>query len=457
MKTRRALLLGTALLASTTGALAQSAPAAPQAWLGDRGIGEGIGIRAGGFELHPGASAELGFDSNYFQRAGSPQEVAQVGGPASALHIRITPTISLRTLEQRIAEEDRQNDRRLFAFDAAGRLSYNELLPFNGADAALFDSARSLQGALSATLDVARARVWSGQANAGYAYIFDPSNQGGYTSNFSRHVLDAGALARWRPGAGAFEWTVLRYALRLTLFDIDAFAYNDNQSHTLSSSGNWKFLPKTAFLYDATAGVIRYRDQSPQNGGPWVNARLGLSGLLTQRFGLLTMVGWATSFYWNRNLAARNYDDFVANAEARFYLTPQTAPAAAYSNVSQPSLAVGYARSFQNGYLGDFFQQDRGYGQLRYLFGGRVVAKFEGGLSVINYPDFLLEGAPQTGFWETRFDLMAFAEYRPSRVVGLNATIHYDANVSQILEAPTYVDDLSFSRFRFFLGARWFL
>jgi len=455
MKTRPSLLLA-ALLAVPTQALADPPPA-PQPWLGDRGIGEGIGIRTGAFELHPGISGEVGLDSNYFQRGSSPAEVAEVGGPAAALHIRITPTLSLRTLEQRIADEDKPKDRRLIAFETNGRISYNELIGFNGADAALFDSVRSLQGALSANLDLAKGRPWGAQLSGGYAYVFDPSNQGGYTSDYSRHILDAGGLIRWRPGAGAFEWTILRYGFRMTLFDVAAFDYNDNQTHDFSSIGNWKFLTKTAFLYDANFGNIRYRSGSPQNGGTWINGRLGLSGLVTQRFGLLAMAGWATSFYWNRNLAAQNFDDFIANAEARFYLVPQTAPQPAVEKVGPPSLAAGYARSFQNGYLGDFFQLDRVYGQLNYLFGGRVVTKFEGGLSVINYPDFLLEGAPQSGFWETRIDLLAFAEYRPSRTVGLNVSINYDANVSQVLQAPTYVDDLSFSRFRFFLGARWFL
>jgi len=456
MKTRRALVLGAALLTVSAVGSAQS-PKAPQAWLGDRGIGEGIGIRAGDFELHPGASAELGFDSNYFQRSSSAVEEAQLGGPAAALHLRITPTFTLRTLDQRIAAVDKLDDRRLVALELNSRLSYNELIPLSGDDVELFDAARSLQGALSTTIDIARNRPVAAQASAGYAYVFDPSNQGGYTSDFSRHLLDAGLLAKWRPGGGAFEWTVLRYTLRVTLFDIDAFDYNDNQTHTLSSIGNWKFLPKTAFLYDANFGLVSYRPLSPLNGGPWMNGRLGLSGLLTQRFGLLAMAGWATSFFWDRNLAVQNFDDFIANAEARFYLVPQTSPPAAFANVGPPSLAFGYNRGFQSGYLGDFFQQDRLYGQLSYLLGGRVLAKFEAGASFINYPDFLLQGIPQAGFSETRIDLLAFAEYRPSRTVGLNVAINYDANASQVLQGATYVDDLSFSRFRFFLGARWFM
>src|SRR5262245_41610126 len=119
MKKLVALALAGGVLALPWVALAQ-APAAPQAWLGDRGIGEGIGIRAGSLELHPGISGEVGVDSNYFQRSSSAIEEAEFGGPAPALHLRITPTISLRTLEQRIADEDKAKDTRFFTFEANG-------------------------------------------------------------------------------------------------------------------------------------------------------------------------------------------------------------------------------------------------------------------------------------------------------------------------------------------------
>src|SRR4051812_25988210 len=64
---------------------------AQQPWLSDRRYGEGIGIRAGNLELHPGVSGEVGYDSNYFLRA--PEE-----DPISAYRIRITPSLTLSTL-----------------------------------------------------------------------------------------------------------------------------------------------------------------------------------------------------------------------------------------------------------------------------------------------------------------------------------------------------------------------
>ena len=76
-----------------------SIAAAQQPWLQDRAAGEGIGIRTGNFELHPSIAAELGYDSNYFQRAGdgTPSEEPVV----DAFRLRNTPSITLSTLRQR--------------------------------------------------------------------------------------------------------------------------------------------------------------------------------------------------------------------------------------------------------------------------------------------------------------------------------------------------------------------
>src|SRR5476649_1438496 len=73
------------------GALPLTAHAQTQPWLANRRYGEGIGVRVGDLELHPGISGEVGYDSNYFLRA--PQE-----GPLGSYRFRVTPSISLSTL-----------------------------------------------------------------------------------------------------------------------------------------------------------------------------------------------------------------------------------------------------------------------------------------------------------------------------------------------------------------------
>src|SRR4051794_6248518 len=64
-----------------------------QTWLKDRRYAEGIGIRTGDLELHPGIGAEFGYDSNYFLRAGNALEPK-----IDTLRLRISPTFSLSTI-----------------------------------------------------------------------------------------------------------------------------------------------------------------------------------------------------------------------------------------------------------------------------------------------------------------------------------------------------------------------
>src|SRR5579871_5326222 len=64
-----------------------------QAWLSDRGLTQGRGIRVGDFELHPGVGVEFGYDTNVFSAPdGSPQ--------VQALRLRGTAHIQISTLTQ---------------------------------------------------------------------------------------------------------------------------------------------------------------------------------------------------------------------------------------------------------------------------------------------------------------------------------------------------------------------
>src|SRR5690606_14328581 len=90
MKTR--VLLAAALALTC----ARSAHA-QQAWLQDRRYGEGIGIRVGDLELHPGIAAELGYDSNYFQRS-------EEEDPIDTWRAVVTASASISTLGPRRRE-----------------------------------------------------------------------------------------------------------------------------------------------------------------------------------------------------------------------------------------------------------------------------------------------------------------------------------------------------------------
>src|SRR5438309_1416749 len=73
-----------------------------QMWLKDRRYGEGVGIRTGDLELHPGIAGEFGYDSNYFLR--SDRDDGEK--PVDTLRLRITPSFSLSTISQQRRESE---------------------------------------------------------------------------------------------------------------------------------------------------------------------------------------------------------------------------------------------------------------------------------------------------------------------------------------------------------------
>lgn len=456
-KLSAATLLGALAFSSNAAAQDSTYSGGGQPWVANRTIGEGAGIRSGNLEWHPGISGEFGYDSNFYQRAGTPAEDANFGPVTGILRLRVIPQLSLRSIDRRqqLAGDENKQLPPPVGFELKGNVAYNELISLDSRFTQQFSDMRNLEGGLAGVLKFFPERQWSGNARASYSYIFEPSNLAGFFGAYNRHTIGVGGNLLWRPGGGAFDWNLIDYNTRFTLFDQSAVGVYNNGMHRFSTNGRWRFLPKTALLFDGGLGILDYENNTNLNSGEFLTARIGANGLLTKHLGLLVMGGWAASFFHNNNGLVRNYDDFIAKAEAKWYFNAGTRLQEGSANVGVSSVALGYDRSFEQSYLSDFFQRDRGYAQFGYFFGGRLITTLDAGLSLINYPDFLF-GGEQQGFSETRIDVTGFAEYRLTETVGINLTVQYDQNISQIITGP-FTDDLSFNRFRGFLGARWFL
>lgn len=428
-------------------------------WVQDRAIGEGAGIRTGRVEWHPGISGEFGYDSNWFQRAGSAVDDANFGPVLPSLRFRVIPQLSLRTVD-RSAEEGkdiRKVPKPVATFELHGAALYNEFIGLKSGTGEIFSNQRNVGARTGASLNILPGRVWSGGVVAGYNYYVEPSNIAGFGGQFDRHTINGGASVKWTPGGGAFNWTLLDYGTTFTLFDQSQFGVYNNGNHRLATKGMWRFLPKTAVLYDGSFDIIRYQEQG-QNDGEILGVRMGLNGLLTKRIALLAMAGWGASFYQNDNGVVRNFNGLLAKAEAKWFLSADGKLKDGDADVGASAVAVGYVKDYANSYLGDYYSRNRGYAQMSYLIGGQVVTTAAVGGSLIQYPDFYVEGeAPQSGFDEARIDAEIFAEYRPLQTLGLSLQLRYDQNISRVLTFTTYQDDLSFQRFRAMLGVRWFL
>ncbi len=429
------------------------AAAQGQPWLADRRLGEGPGIRTGDLSLHPGIAGEVGYDSNYFQRSSAEDEIA-------AWRFRLTPSLSLKTLSGPRAPDQH----RAFNFEANLAATYNELLAADSDFSDEVSEQRHISGTLGLKLEIAPTRPFGGDVYADYTRMVQPSNTPEDSLAFDRHAVRGGLGLSWRPGGGLFDWR-LGYEYQGTYFEEEAFEHLDNGQHSIKTRGRWRFLPRTALMYDASLGFLRYtRDTGQQDSTP-LRARVGVNGLITNRFALLAMVGWGASFYESRDgKPVHDFDSVIGHGELKWFVSPQPDLDSTSASVGLSSVALGYVRDFRNSYLGDHYQQDRGYLKFDYFLGGVVVFGVEGGLTHVSYPQsYFASGAPRFGaFGENRLDASAFAEYRTSDSFGLNLTGRYNANLTRN-EVPTsetdpaLTDDLRFNRYEIYLGARWFM
>lgn len=445
------------LLGTTTVVLSASAQ---QPWIRDRRLGEGAGIRTGNLELHPSLAAEFGYDSNYFQRG--PEDPEPV---VDTLRFRVTPSLTLSTLGRTRREGDPKEVTPPilnFSFGAFG--TYNAFIPLDDRDD--FDNRSNLSGGLNAALELFPKRPITWDLNAGYRRQIDPSDIASGDTDFDRHTIRAGTGVTWTPGGGLFSWRV-GYGVTATYFTETGFDLLNNAQHVFETSGHWRFLPRTAAIYDGSYRLIRYSESGEdQVDGEVIQSRIGASGLITNRFAFRVLGGWAASFYDTDE----NFDGPVGNAELKFYLRPNPRVHETSASVGLSSIAVGYDRSYAHSYMGPYFKRDQGYLLFEYFIGGVIVTSLRGHIARNTYPTFDVvadaDGDPDTpetelrevDLHETRIGGTLFAEYRVTSNVGINATFEVDRNIGGG-DNPVPVqppDDLDYTRYQAYLGARVF-
>jgi len=440
------------------GALPLRAHAQTQPWLSDRRYGEGIGVRVGNLELHPGISGEVGYDSNYFLRA-------KEENPIAAYRFRVTPSITLETLGQQRREGLTPSVQAPLQFNAGAYASYNELVAADSKYSSQVSNQRNLDAGANLGLNIFPVGRVGIDGYGNFVRTIQPSNDTDVANAFNRDTFRAGAGLTWRPGGGLFSWRA-GYEFMYNYFEEDPFKPLNNYQNQVNLRGNWRFLPRTSLTYDGSYTWISYAKNTEQSDGAIVRSQIGINGLITDDFGFLGRIGWAGTFYDQfAGQKEAQFDSVVGQAEVKWYLGGQTHNTDALTApVGLSWVALGYTRDVQNSYLADFYQRDRGYAQLTYLLGGVFVGSLTGGVARLAFPD----SAVHPAFAETRADATAFGEYRLSNTVGVNFTVNYVQNFTDVvIAAPAGTmpaagttaagDYLAFQEWQAFLGVRWFL
>lgn len=433
---------------------------AQQPWLADRRYGEGIGVRAGNLEFHPGVSAEAGYDSNYFLRAPSED-------PLSVYRFRLTPAFTVSTLTQRRLERDGGlPPPPSLTFRGGAYVALNGLV---ATDSSRSDDLRGQRVPWDLGADVLfnimpQARVGE-DVYANFVRSAQPSNLADPDVVFDRDSIRTGAGVTWRPGGGLFDWR-LGYEFQYNYFEQDSFKTLNNYNHTINMRGRWRFLPRTAVLYDGGYTWIRYATNRDQSDGAIVRSRIGINGLISTRLSALAMIGWAGSFYDQRSgQPKQEFDSVVGQAELKWFITGgEQAMNQGSAPVGLSYASIGYLRDVSSSYLGNVYRRDRGYVGFSYLLGGVLITTLNVGVSNLAFPTTFFDDGTvvHDAFSTQRLDASLFTEYRLSDRFGVNATVNYDRNFTDVrlpvdASGAGIPDDLAFSRWQVFLGARYFL
>jgi len=449
---RTPALFSASLLAILTFQTAGPAQASDESlWLRDRKYREGAGFRVGDFELHPGVGAEFGYDSNYFRRASDED-------PIGSLQLRISPSFSVATLgPQRRGEGPPPS----VDFRADIRATYHEFFPVSGSDAGQerLQEQRNVSGEVNLALDILPQRTWSGHIGGGLGRTVRATDEGDLTDSFNRLLPYAKAELVWTPNSGLLDWR-LGYNFEGTFFESGSFSDLNHFENAIITRGRWRFLPRTALLYDLSLGFITYPSDMFKTSSHPLRARLGVNGLITSSFALLAMVGWGASFYTGDSAVVQDFDSVIGQLELKWYLTAQPATDPTKVSGAQSSISVGFVREFQDSYLGTYLERDRGYAKFNYLIGGVFLIAVQGGAGAVLFPN-IHQPAQANAWTDARADAELLAEYRIKDWLGVNADVAWTGYFSgtrlALPKYPGYLDNLAFQNVRAFLGVRWFM
>ncbi|MEZ4306997.1 MAG: hypothetical protein R3F14_02970 [Polyangiaceae bacterium] len=220
-------------------------------------------------------------------------------------------------------------------------------------------------------------------------------------------------------------------------------------------------------LYDARFSFINYVSpggsvtEGYKGSSHPLRVQLGASGLITPSFGLLVMGGWGASFYEPTG-QNNDFDSFIGQAELKWYITPNPSSDPTAATLALSSVSVGFTRDFADSLVGTYVERNRGYANLTYFFGGRVLVVLDGGVGPVVYPALdRYNGIDQNlaGWTDIRWDASLFGEYRIKDYFGINALLRYTGNASptslNVPDGPS--DSLQWQSFEAYLGARFMM
>jgi len=446
-----ALLVVGGLLSSS------EAKAQDQVWLRDERLNSGRGIERDRLRYSGGLAATFGYDSNPFLRADNTAEPR-----VDTFKLSITPFFGVETRNPPGAS------RPSYSLSANASVSYYEFIQGPTKSTLATDDLSGhrnfgLNGGLR--LKIAPGARWGGDMFGSVVRTIQPSNLGDPTASYNRTNPTVGGGVSWTPGGGLFSWRVLGYSLGYSYFEANAFQRYNNFNHNFSSEASWRFLPRTSFFTSSQLSLIRYSNSTEQSDGDAMTSRAGINGLLTDRFGFLTSVGWATTVFGSKGPSTpQDFDSLVAQIEARFYLSTPAKAGSDSEQVHPTSLILGYMRDWTQSYIGNFYGRDRGYAAFSYFFSAKFHSTLQASVARLSFPaTTFADGSQRNGeFSSLAINTNLFVEYMAAPNFGIFVSGDYTGQITDSklridITNAALTDSLSYSRFNAALGLRYLL
>lgn len=419
-----------------------------QAWLADRRRSEGIGIRAGNLEIHPGLGTEVGYDSNVFNAdseltAGSDNDRLPVG---SAI-LRVAPHLALSTLGAQRREGDPSSAERAVV-EFRGGASAPIYVYFST------PQRTRLEANVDLDLQLLPSRPVSFGLVGQYTRTGRPFAQGPGSLNYGRNTLEASPQVNLQTTGGVLKASVggiLGYAF----FDSSALSIYDYLSYTVKATSSWEFLPKSALVYEADLSWRDYQNEATEttgegasirNDGRRYQFRGGFNGALTAWISVTAMAGYAAAFFDSGPVT----DDLLAMLELRWKASDSS------------MLSFGYDRSLTAAFQGNYHRSDRFSAKAQVLLGGVFLLGGDVGLGLVQYGldrrTNMRDPEPRS---DQRLSAQVTCEYRLTDWFAFTANGGVIVNMTDFENQTAtgtemLFDPAEFNKMEAFLGARLF-
>ena len=415
--------------------LAWSAPRAEaQGWREDRRGTEGIGVRVGDLELHPGIRAEAGYDSNVY--------LADTGSRGSSV-LRVTPEFSVSTLGAQRSEGGGAPPTLDFDLGASVPVYHFIDVP----QRTLVEANADLG------LRLLPERPVSLEFEGRYSRSARPFTEGPLNVRYGRNTLDAAPRLRFQTSGGVLKASVGgRYAY--TFFEEGIFNPYDTMTYAATVDAAWEFLPKTALVYEGEVARRDFQGTAPASAGAtglrrdgtrW-QFRVGMNGALSARLSATAMVGYVAALF-----------DGGSDKDS-----PTLALQLRWRPSDTVTTSVGYDRTLSAAYQGNYQISDRVNAKVDLLMAGAFLLTLEGNYTHLQFgADGILDGT-QRARADHRLGARLSGEYRftewfaiTADVSGTKVITDYEFQ-SAIAMMPTVVDPVRYDRFNAFVGLRIF-